>query len=306
MRAGGLDLTPINADLTTELLHRAVTLTEAGAIDEDVYCLGCGYNLRSLAATGTCPECGALIAGTLEFGNIARFDPEWVASLRQFTDFLDECIRKYLKWGLWAYFAVWWFFGREWPVKIVVVCGTLLALISAWRITASPGRTLLPERTHFLRRLTRVSLLASIFCLVVGGAFFLCFRPLPLILTVHLLMTASPFGLAGSVFAISLASYQRHMAILFNDGISLRQSTTYRKWFVRFCVCSALGWLLTSFGLIAYGEALIFVGQVGEGAFYILILSGSMGIGSMARGRREDFFERQESDSPTEVADAGS
>lgn len=49
---------PINADefsSVTRTLRRA----EDHSIDEDVYCLGCGYNLRGLIGDPvTCPECG--------------------------------------------------------------------------------------------------------------------------------------------------------------------------------------------------------------------------------------------------------
>ncbi len=37
-----------------------------GAIDQDYYCFACGYNLRTLHAEATCPECGQSVAQTVE------------------------------------------------------------------------------------------------------------------------------------------------------------------------------------------------------------------------------------------------
>ena len=41
-------------------------LAAAAAVDRDASCIECGYNLRGLPIDGTCPECGAGIAASLE------------------------------------------------------------------------------------------------------------------------------------------------------------------------------------------------------------------------------------------------
>lgn len=297
-------MTPINADLTTELLHRAVTLTEAGAIDEDVYCLGCGYNLRTLAASGTCPECGAEIAGTLEFGNVARFDPEWAASLRQGGLIFGRFPPVALLWVCMGFIVFSRFVRGDWPLVVIFSGVSICALHSAWRITASPARSLIPPRAQFFRRLARGSLIASMVSVTVGGMLWICFQPLPWIWTLQLLMTLSPLGVVGSVIAFSLASYCRFMAALLKHDAAVLKSTTYRRWFVRSFLCSAVGWLLTLFGFIRVGGVLVFVGLAGECGFILLILSLSLWIGSLVIGDFGDLKERPDSGSPTEVADA--
>jgi hypothetical protein len=37
-------------------------------IDHDLICVSCGYNLRGLSPSGRCPECGSLIAATINRG----------------------------------------------------------------------------------------------------------------------------------------------------------------------------------------------------------------------------------------------
>ena len=43
----------------------AITSEKTYAIEQDVKCRECGYNLRGLGSTGTCPECGGAISFSL-------------------------------------------------------------------------------------------------------------------------------------------------------------------------------------------------------------------------------------------------
>ncbi len=50
-------------------------------IEEDIACMGCGYNLRGLLADGKCPECGGAIAPSLErrpFGGWSLGRLRWI------------------------------------------------------------------------------------------------------------------------------------------------------------------------------------------------------------------------------------
>jgi hypothetical protein len=50
-------------------------------IDQDLACVTCGYNLRTQAADGVCPECGRSVRSTLRFPHLSRSAPRWLTSL---------------------------------------------------------------------------------------------------------------------------------------------------------------------------------------------------------------------------------
>ena len=58
---------------------------EAPAIDHDLSCMICGYNLRALPPAGQCPECGTDIARSTQ-GDLLKFaDRNWVGSIYRGT-----------------------------------------------------------------------------------------------------------------------------------------------------------------------------------------------------------------------------
>ena len=51
----------MDADAASQIFSPSIRTDASGAIDEDIYCLHCGYNLRGLAGDPVCcPECGNL------------------------------------------------------------------------------------------------------------------------------------------------------------------------------------------------------------------------------------------------------
>ena len=59
-----------------------------GRIDQDLPCLKCGYNLRTLLDDGTCPECGASIPEMAEIGWLFQYDRTWLRRLKWATIFI--------------------------------------------------------------------------------------------------------------------------------------------------------------------------------------------------------------------------
>jgi hypothetical protein len=47
------------------------------AIESDITCIKCGYNLRGLSSNGLCPECGNGIAISLQGRKLSDADPAW-------------------------------------------------------------------------------------------------------------------------------------------------------------------------------------------------------------------------------------
>jgi Zn finger protein HypA/HybF involved in hydrogenase expression len=54
-----------------------VALGEQGHVPVDAPCVQCDYNLRSLAATGNCPECGTPVACSVPVG----IDAPWLINV---------------------------------------------------------------------------------------------------------------------------------------------------------------------------------------------------------------------------------
>lgn len=58
-----------------------VRTDSAGRIARDVFCVGCGYNLRGLSPEQGCPECGRAIAPSLQGDRLQFADPDWLHRL---------------------------------------------------------------------------------------------------------------------------------------------------------------------------------------------------------------------------------
>ncbi len=52
-----------------------------GRVDQDLYCLKCGYNLRTLQSEGRCPECNIAVSRSVLGNALYNCDPKWVARL---------------------------------------------------------------------------------------------------------------------------------------------------------------------------------------------------------------------------------
>ena len=51
-------------------------------IDFDLPCRQCGFNLRTMLATGNCPECGLAVERSLPTDRLADADPAWLEKLK--------------------------------------------------------------------------------------------------------------------------------------------------------------------------------------------------------------------------------
>lgn len=55
----------------------------AGILSSDRACVSCGYNLKGLAVTGACPECGLSIEKSLRGDLLEYASPEYLAKLHR-------------------------------------------------------------------------------------------------------------------------------------------------------------------------------------------------------------------------------
>jgi MFS family permease len=63
-------------------------LDSDGRVQMDLACVRCGYNLRTLAADGLCPECALPVARSIRGDLLKYADPTWVGKLTDGAEFL--------------------------------------------------------------------------------------------------------------------------------------------------------------------------------------------------------------------------
>ena len=76
------------SETTAAIAEAARPAPAVGPLAEDVACIGCGYNLRGLASTGRCPECGRPAQGSVALHRARRKappppDPRWARQVAE-------------------------------------------------------------------------------------------------------------------------------------------------------------------------------------------------------------------------------
>jgi len=146
--------------------------------DDAIFCVGCGYDLRSLPVDGPCPECGRAIAESLGGRRLAAADARWLARLAIGQSMVDRGLHLALiSFGVMPLIAIGFgvllFYGSFiaatveiiFPVLLVVLLiGTGLVWFGAMLVTAPDPSESGEEPPQSARRLARWGLGASIVC----------------------------------------------------------------------------------------------------------------------------------------------
>ena len=135
-------------------------LDGAGVVNRDLPCRKCAYNIRGLAVTARCPECGAPV-GVSVHGDLLRYsEPRWLQNLSSGAGFVF--------WGLLLSIAVSFVGGivaqfvGPWVGPLFGIAGGIVYLYGAWLLT-EPDPSGLGERQYGrARQIIRVALAASI------------------------------------------------------------------------------------------------------------------------------------------------
>jgi hypothetical protein len=154
------------SETTAAIAEAARPAPAVGPLAEDVACIGCGYNLRGLASTGRCPECGRPAQGSVALHRARRKappppDPRWARqvaegaglSLLAFVLFAVLCLAP----QQWFYLPYRYAPARDTPGRTTLLCvaaaAWVLAWYAAWKLTARPPAGEAPR----LRRRARVA-----------------------------------------------------------------------------------------------------------------------------------------------------
>lgn len=147
----------------------SMAVLEAPALDRDVACVNCGYNLRGLAPGGDCPECGSAVRQSLREDRLADAPLAWLRRVRWGAYVLVAALvllpvvnlvpAAVLAWGAWAPSMTLVQLGvvLAWGVNLLAVGVGVMGL---WLLTApEPGRAE-PATDWRPRAAGRVALLA--------------------------------------------------------------------------------------------------------------------------------------------------
>jgi hypothetical protein len=145
-----------------------VQIDPAGRIAQDVPCIHCGYNLRSLLADQACPECNQAVGESLR-GDLLQFaNPAWLRRLAGGMGWLIA--------GSILFLLTW---GARWLLARLLVAGTITVttagtthfpifvaaqaatLIGVWKATSREPRTLGMPAGFDARTLSRLLLTAG-------------------------------------------------------------------------------------------------------------------------------------------------
>jgi hypothetical protein len=151
------------SETTAAIAEAADPPPPVAALDEDVPCAGCGYNLRGLEPAGRCPECGNPAAVSVSRHRDRRLrppDPRWarevvggaVASLVSFGLLAVLCLVPN-GWTVTPYARL---PVAKTPERIGLLCVCLLAWVAAWYSAWALTRR--PPAGERMRRLTRLGL----------------------------------------------------------------------------------------------------------------------------------------------------
>ena len=140
-----------------------VEYDDDGRIDQDLPCLKCGYNLRSLLDDGQCPECGHSVYESARLAWLCQHDSVWLHKLVVATIWIEFAL---VCFGSLPAILLWGMFVRRASVDAILTCvamlvaGAIAGLMGFW-----PGTSPCPDsrvRHLRVRRVARFAMMAGL------------------------------------------------------------------------------------------------------------------------------------------------
>lgn len=144
---------------------------DADSILDDVFCMSCDYNLRTLRQDSVCPECATSVADSLRRYSLRLRNPEWLRQIHTGAYWLYNWIQAVVL----AHVLIWMSSAVIRGVPVSRALGALAALLG-WlgvrRFTCEepghPVESASEEARHFARKTLLTVVAASAVILAVG------------------------------------------------------------------------------------------------------------------------------------------
>jgi len=136
---------------------------QSSAIDSDLPCRECGYNLRGLMGSGACPECGHAVAESARCNLLRDSDPTYASNLRaaamvmivglglsafESTLMPPTIMIEYMDVESWAALAI-----------VLIVAAIFVMSAGLWKLTSIDPAVFEDRRRERKRRLVRVTMM---------------------------------------------------------------------------------------------------------------------------------------------------
>lgn len=131
-------------------------------IQTDTPCRRCGYNLRSLAESGKCPECATPIALSIRGDLLQHADPNWVATLARGATLVVYAIGTAIVAFILTLVAALAGFPIDWLLITVWVLAGLTVLVAQWLLTRPDPSAPADEGLWTGRRILRILLCVAL------------------------------------------------------------------------------------------------------------------------------------------------
>lgn len=162
-----------------------IALDDGGRINQDIACVRCGYNLRSLDPNQVCPECGTPVGRSLQ-GDFLRFrDPDWVESLASGMNWIVAGIVCHILFTLLA-IGIGAALSGSGPgfmngplFHLISAAGWLVSFVGYWKVTTPEPTGTEQDDNLTARKIARFGVTFQVICLPVTAMLGSLFARIP-------------------------------------------------------------------------------------------------------------------------------